>query len=237
MRDMHKWKDKVEFSLDNRQIFFLFFGLSVVGCFVFALGIMTGRRVQWEPEAQAGLIADSFSLFDPDEQFEFKEGILESTADEIPATRDPAAPPRNEEEVKAEKKALASAAAEAANVEQSAKKRANANAELARLEAQKRAAEQKVALTMAEADEKAGETPKKKLYTLQMKAFSRAEDAETLADRLRSNGHDVRVEKTVVRGREWHRVRLGVFDAWDAAVTAKDDFEKAEHVIAYAVSL
>ena len=37
-------KDKVEFSLDNRQIFFLFFGLSVVGCFVFAMGVMVGKR-------------------------------------------------------------------------------------------------------------------------------------------------------------------------------------------------
>ena len=52
MREMHKWKDKVELSLDNRQIFFLFFGLSVVGCFVFALGVMVGRRVDWNPEGQ-----------------------------------------------------------------------------------------------------------------------------------------------------------------------------------------
>ena len=49
MREMHKWKDKVELSLDNRQIFFLFFGLSVVGCFVFALGVITYRALTGRP--------------------------------------------------------------------------------------------------------------------------------------------------------------------------------------------
>ena len=58
MREMHKWKDKVELSLDNRQIFFLFFGLSVVGCFVFALGVMVGRRVEWNPEGEGISQAD-----------------------------------------------------------------------------------------------------------------------------------------------------------------------------------
>ena len=63
MREMHKWKDKVEFSLDNRQIFFLFFGLSVVGCFVFALGVMVGRRVNFEPAGEvAALSGESLAL-------------------------------------------------------------------------------------------------------------------------------------------------------------------------------
>jgi len=38
MREIQESQGKVEFALDNRQVFFLFFGLSVVGCFVFALG-------------------------------------------------------------------------------------------------------------------------------------------------------------------------------------------------------
>src|SRR5262249_6844937 len=74
-------------------------------------------------------------------------------------------------------------------------------------------------------------------FTLQMKAFSNPADAEKLADKLRHNGHDVRIESHDVRGRTWHRVRLGEFDDWDTALAAKTDFEKAEHVIAYVVSL
>ena len=71
---------------------------------------------------------------------------------------------------------------------------------------------------------------------MQFKAFSRESDAEAFADKLRRNGHDVRVESTVVRGRTWHRVRLGTFDDWESGLAAKMEFEKAEHQIAYVVS-
>ena len=66
MREMHKWKDKVELSLDNRQIFFLFFGLSVVGCFVFALGVMVGRRVDFDTVAAAEDPPGGLALLDAD---------------------------------------------------------------------------------------------------------------------------------------------------------------------------
>ena len=96
MREMHKWKDKVELSLDNRQIFFLFFGLSVIGCFVFALGIMTGRRLQWEPGQQAAAIGNEDSLArldeiedDTDERFAFRSGPVRVRR------RSPAADPRS----------------------------------------------------------------------------------------------------------------------------------------------
>ena len=46
MRDLQHWKDKVELSLDGRQVFFLFFGGAVIACMLFALGIMTGRRLE-----------------------------------------------------------------------------------------------------------------------------------------------------------------------------------------------
>jgi cell division protein FtsN len=78
--------------------------------------------------------------------------------------------------------------------------------------------------------------PGKRLFTLQMKAFSQREDADKLADKLRHNGHEVRVETHDVRGRSWHRVRLGSFDNWDEALAAKQAFEQSEHVIAYVVS-
>ena len=35
MRDLDRWKDKVEISLDGRQIFFLFFGSAVAACLIF----------------------------------------------------------------------------------------------------------------------------------------------------------------------------------------------------------
>jgi cell division protein FtsN len=76
---------------------------------------------------------------------------------------------------------------------------------------------------------------KSRRFTLQMKAFSRKAEADGFAERLRRNGHDVRVEENEVRGRIWHRVRLGSFEGWDEALAAKADFERAEHLIAYVV--
>ncbi|PRP98110.1 SPOR domain-containing protein [Enhygromyxa salina] len=256
MREMHKWKDKVELSLDNRQIFFLFFGLSVIGCFVFALGIMTGRRIQWEPGQEVAAVGgqDSLALLEgeapEDEHFAFQRGLSESDAEAIPPTRDPAVPPRDEGEVRAER---AEAADQAANQAASqAANHANAVADAASARAEQRAAEndevdakiaeQQQALAhatpaAAQAKPASSEADGTRRFTLQMKAFSRQEDADKLAATLRHNGHDVRIESHDVRGRSWHRVRLGTFDTWDEALAAKQTFEKAEKVIAYVVSL
>ena len=63
-----------------------------------------------------------------------------------------------------------------------------------------------------------------------MKAFARKAEAEAFADKLRRRGHDVRIETKEVRGRIWHRVRLGSFDSWDEALAAKAEFERAADV-------
>jgi cell division protein FtsN len=235
MREMHKWKDKVELSLDNRQIFFLFFGLSVIGCFVFALGIMTGRRIDWEPGHEAAALGgqDSLELLEEGdeeaqgERFAFQQGLSESDAAAIPPTRDPEVPPRAENEVRAER-------AEQAEVREVAQQR---EAEAAEVEA--KLEEQQAALAQAtpEAARPRPSSGDSRRFTLQMKAFSNPADAEKLADKLRHNGHDVRIESHDVRGRTWHRVRLGEFDTWEEALAAKTAFESAEHVIAYVVSL
>src|SRR5215831_5848455 len=46
MRDLERWKDKVELSLDGRQIFFLFFGSAVAACLVFVVGVLVGKRLE-----------------------------------------------------------------------------------------------------------------------------------------------------------------------------------------------
>ncbi|NVB41431.1 SPOR domain-containing protein [Pseudenhygromyxa sp. WMMC2535] len=259
---MHKWKDKVELSLDNRQIFFLFFGLSVVGCFVFALGIMTGRRLQWEPGQQVAAGPSSLSLLDEeeaeeDERFAFKSGLSQSDAEDIPPTRDPEVPPANEEEIAARKLAEQREAEQAqidARIDEEQQILASAKVEQAKPEVAKQVAAAKpeakkpAAAKPASKPEAAKPASKPeaakpeqksggKRFTLQMKAFSRQEDADKLAEKLRHNGHDVRIEDQDVRGRVLYRVRLGSFESWEEALAAKATFEKSEHVIAYVVSL
>jgi cell division septation protein DedD len=230
MREMHKWKDKVELSLDNRQIFFLFFGLSVVGCFVFALGVMVGRRVEWSPEGEvAALSGDSLALLQaddgPGEPLTFKEGLSDPATADVPPTRDPGQPPRDEDEVKAEKAALALAHADdepaaARHVPVAAPEVPTADPSLAR-------AGQAPLVDPADVEDKK--------FTLQMKAFSRVEEAEAFTSKLRANGHQVRIEAHEVKGRIWHRVRMGTFDNWADGLAAKQDFEQREKIIAYVV--
>ena len=74
-------------------------------------------------------------------------------------------------------------------------------------------------------------------FTLQLKAFSQMEDAEKLAGQMRSNGHSMRVDSADVKGRTWHRVRLGTYTSWNEAVTAKSAFEKKENIIAYVMAM
>jgi DedD protein len=45
-REAELFKDKIEVSLDGRQIFYLFFGGAVIVGLVFVLGVMVGRRVE-----------------------------------------------------------------------------------------------------------------------------------------------------------------------------------------------
>jgi len=45
-REPELYKDKIEVSLDGRQIFYLFFGGAAIVGLVFVLGVMVGRRVE-----------------------------------------------------------------------------------------------------------------------------------------------------------------------------------------------
>ena len=259
-------KDKVEFSLDNRQIFFLFFGLSVVGCFVFAMGVMVGKRGELH-EVPAVAQAESIVQLDEPvavaEEFSFKDGLQRPATEGLPETRDPAVPPRDEEVVRAErdaalgnkgakkpgssKKLPAIPAPGAKPVSASTPKgmpalggagEATPAAPPVAALVEKPATDSVLTAVKGEAAvAEASKPAHKKGYTLQMKAFSSQEDADKLAEKLRRNGHEVRVESGEANGRMWHRVRMGEFQNWDAAVAAKQAFEKNEQVIAYVVSL
>lgn len=267
MPELTATKEKVDFSLDNRQVFFLFFGLSVVGCFVFALGVMVGRRneagqvaaqVVAHNEARA-VLAEPEALV-ADAGYSFKDGLQHPATEGVPETRDPAVPPRDEAVVRAEREA-AMGNLPGKNKKPSKKPIPAPGKEPAMASAPKvlpplasaepppapvpaaivekePAKDSIVAAVKGDPAPAIAPTPKsKKGFALQMKAFTNQDEAAKLADKLRRNGHEVRVESGETAGRMWHRVRLGEFTSWDAAVAAKLAFEKQESVIAYVVSL
>ena len=228
MREMHKWKDKVELSLDNRQIFFLFFGLSVVGCFVFALGVMVGRRVDFdsvaEVESQPG---QGLAVLDTaTEPTSYSAALRSPEPQEAPIAEPIAAPEADGESTDEDP--------EPAKPGEHKAKAAAAKPPKAGKPGDKPSADKSV---MASGKPAAPAVADGRRFTLQMKAFAKPEEAEAFAAPLRANGHDVRVEAHEIKGRIWHRVRMGEFDNWEDGLAAKTDFEKNEKMIAYVVRL
>ena len=58
------WKDKIEVRLDNRQVFFLFFGSAVVACMLFVLGVIVGKRIESRGRAAAPVVSDPLAVLD-----------------------------------------------------------------------------------------------------------------------------------------------------------------------------
>jgi cell division septation protein DedD len=66
-REPDSYKDKIEVSLDSRQIFYMFFGGAVIVGLVFVLGVMVGRRVEARghvDRAQTGTAVDPLAALD-----------------------------------------------------------------------------------------------------------------------------------------------------------------------------
>jgi DedD protein len=62
--DIDHWRDKIELRLDNRQVFFLFFGSAIVACMLFVLGVMVGKRIETRGQAQAPELSDPLAALD-----------------------------------------------------------------------------------------------------------------------------------------------------------------------------
>jgi len=92
MRDLDRWKDKVELSLDGRQIFFLFFGTAVAACLVFVLGVLVGKRLEARALAlQPAPIEDPLAALDQlgeaddaDEGLTFHKALTKDAAHKAP---------------------------------------------------------------------------------------------------------------------------------------------------------
>jgi hypothetical protein len=63
-RNAERWRDKIEVRLDNRQVFFLFFGSAVVACMLFVLGVMVGKRIESRGQAASPDLQDPLGALD-----------------------------------------------------------------------------------------------------------------------------------------------------------------------------
>jgi cell division septation protein DedD len=213
MRDSDRLKDKLEVSLDNRQIFYLLFGSALVACLVFVIGVLVGKKLENRKFAHKPPgAADELARIDHETKLAAK-GL--TFHDELikPDSRSA----RNEPPEVAEWRDMGQGKVGAA----SAAHRANVVAVAGR--APSKGSARAVA-----------KPAKKKRYTLQVSAFKSKVEADQVMKKLQKNGYRpyVVASKLPRRG-VWYRVRLGTYQSWGQAVSAKEKFEEKLDMTAY----
>lgn len=219
--DAERLKDKIEVSLDSRQIFFLFFGGTVVACLVFVLGIMVGRRL----EARAVTAKRPATSAAADPLAALDELAADEQADDLAF---PSA-------LRGEDRQKPLGAADTAKPIPVPKPAAPAPAAPQRGSEDGPGAAENVT---AKTDPTAAKASRSKRFTLQLSSFQERSEAEAFVTKLTGAGYKPYVVESAVEGRGiFFRVRLGEYSSRDDALAAKTEFERRQHIIAYVTKL
>ena len=245
------FKDKIEVSLDGRQIFYLFFGGAVIACLLFVLGVMVGKRV--EARSHVGHAATSASR-DPlaalDQLDATSRGAQLSFQKALAGTPAPAGQVDKAiaelDRVRADEPAPASEElappAEAPRKEEprpekEAKKPAAPPKEVAKAPVKDVAPAKDPAKARAAAPASRPDAGKGR-YTLQLSSFQDRAEAEAFLGTLAAAGYRAYLSETQVEGKgTFFRVRFGGYGTYEEAVAAKADFESKIQRIAYVTKL
>jgi DedD protein len=242
------FKDKIEISLDGRQVFYLFFGGAVIACLVFVLGVMVGKRV--EARAHVADSATTDTALDPlaaldqldaeDSELAFPRALAGNVAplgavDQALVARSEAAAPSQPEAAKAPAAAKEPApekkAAEPPEPEAESKPEPKPEAESKpepKPKAEPKPEPEPEASKPAEVDRDQAR------FTLQISSFQDRVEADTLRDQMNAAGYKPYIVEAEVPGKGiWYRVRLGFYGSYDDAIAAKQTFESDQQIIAY----
>ncbi|HEY8146323.1 MAG TPA: SPOR domain-containing protein [Kofleriaceae bacterium] len=240
-RDGELFKDKIEVSLDGRQIFCLFCGGAVIASLVFVLGVMVGRRVEarGNPERAAAGSPASDPLAALDQFAAQGDSDADTATDaQLPsALREGQAAPPTPVDVSLANPAPAPAAAPAKPQTEAEPKAEPVKPEPPKAEPPK--PEKPVAAAPAKPVEppKPADPPKgdgKGRFTLQLSSFQTRGEADAFIAELKKSGYAPTVTEANVPGKgTWFRVRLGGFSSYDEAMAGKADFETKAKIIAY----
>jgi DedD protein len=239
-REVDLYKDKIEVSLDGRQIFYLFFGGAVIVGLVFVLGVMVGRRVEARghvDRANVTTTADPLAALDrlesgnrlsfqdalrgnetPASDVEKKIESMQKAPAPAPVKVEKKAEPKKEEAKKEEPKK------EEAKKEEPKKEEKKAEPKKEETKADDKKTEEK------KTDEKKPEEKKseeKKKFTLQLSSFQDKTEALAYLDSVKASGYQAYVTEGDVDGKQFFRVRMGSYKSLDAANEAKLEFEKS----------
>jgi cell division septation protein DedD len=230
--DTELFKDKVEVSLDGRQIFYLFFGGAVIACLVFVLGVMVGKRVEARShvhsEASTSAARDPLAALDQlsadADHLSFPSALSGESNKPLGAVDAVLAVARADAE---EDGVIEPAPAPAAKKPEPPK----AKPEAAKPD---EPAPAKAKPEAAKPAEEAKPEASKGSYTLQLSSFQDRGEADSFHAKLVDAGlHPYIVEAAVPDKGTWYRVRLGSYDDYDQAIRGKKEFESRHKIIAY----
>jgi DedD protein len=248
MRDFQHWRDKVELSLDGRQVFFLFFGGAVLACLLFALGVMTGRRLEARAIAlEAPATDDPLAALDQlgdleDEELTYHKALTQGgkgTRTAAPRPAKPAAPVAAPPTATAASKPTPMAAATVPAIGKPAPAAASAPTAAATPPAKPTPVAAAPQPSPLKGDVKeSGVEASAVHFTLQLSAFSAKKDADDFARRVKDAGYRPFVVSSDLPGKGvLYRVRIGDFASKDAALAEKTAVEKKLKVAAYLAKL
>lgn len=260
MRDAHRMKEKLELSLDNRQVASVLIGGLVVLGAVFVLGVVVGKKlsgtqaVHGAPDILTALDRQARAMDEvrAEPQLTFQEELTRKVTVETPRAD---APPVKVVTLAApEPKPEAAPEPEPEKIEEPAPE---GDVQLANAEAPK--PETKVALdeqvepAAVTARTASNDSELKKAiartavkptvievgsYTLQLSATQTRSEADKFVEKLRTRGYSPYVVEADVPGKgTWFRVRMGRFPTRDAAGRYLQDFRRETRLDAFVASV
>lgn len=217
MRDSDRLKEKLEVSLDNRQIFYLFFGSAVVACLVFVIGVLVGKKLENRKfQQKPPSAADELALIDRDTKLAAKGLTFHEQLIKPDARSTKNVPPE---------------VAEWRDMGRGPGTKANRASVVALRDRGGDRANDKLSPAAAR---RAVAKAVKKNYTLQVSAFKSKVEADQMIKKLQKNGYRPYVVASKLPNRGvWYRVRLGTYPNWTQAVAAKKKFEDKINMTAY----
>lgn len=219
-REAAPWRDKVELRLDNRQVFFLFFGSAVVACMLFVLGVLVGKRIESRGQAEAPRLQDPLAVLDQAHQPSAAVAAGDSHELTFPSTLMPAP--------KAAKPVAVHASAVLPRPATSTRSPAVPSSPLAPPLPPRLAAALKAA-TPTPPPASVDPSKVKGKFTLQIKTFPTSEEANTFAESYPG----AFVIATDIPGKgTTYRVRYGNYASFKEAAAAKESFEKQHNMLA-----
>jgi cell division septation protein DedD len=254
-READLYKDKIEVSLDGRQIFYLFFGGAVIVGLVFVLGVMVGRRVEARGHVDRARVAATVDPLAALDRLEGGNGLSfqgalrggDAPASDVEkqiAAMEGGKPGDTKADAKVDaKKAEKKDAAKATSDEPKAEAKVDAKKDEPKSEAKKDETKSDVKKDEAKKDETKSDKPAekttetKKKYTLQLSAFQEKKDAEALVETVKAAGYEAYISEGVVDGKQYFRVRTGTYKSQDAANEAKAEIEKVANKSAIVTKL